>query len=243
MKTTRFLSVALFALVVLLAPRMACAQLTDFYSSPGYSSMINTMINNKIWEAAMERYTKDYKGTPGAAGTRPSAKASTYEVPAYRIYPAVRFKPTGTRITLQPYLDIVEATPQDKAELKELVLDIFKKYEAESAAREYPNDWALAYVSFVGLNSHVYNGRTEKPLLPFEQNIGMRDFVAENATNNGIFDGVSDRRKQELYEFLVMFGGLTYHLYEKAVREKNDAEIKNAKLAAAQNLRLLGVMP
>jgi hypothetical protein len=201
--------------------------------------MISTMINNKIWEAAMERYTK---GSPRSSSQRPAAPARVYEVPAYRIYPAVRFKPTGTRITLQPYLDIVEAPAQDKAELKALVLDIFKRYEAESAAREYPNDWALASVSFVGLNSHVYNERTDKPLLPFEQNIGMRDFVAEYATDNGIFDGVTDRRKQELYEFLVMFGGLTYHLYEKAIREKDEAEIKNAKRAAAQNLRLLGQM-
>jgi hypothetical protein len=63
----------------------------------------------------------------------------------------------------------------------------------------------------------------------------MRDFVAEYATDNGLFNNVTDRKKQELYEILVMFGGLTYYLYEKALRENNAEELKNSKLAAAQN--------
>ena len=63
----------------------------------------------------------------------------------------------------------------------------------------------------------------------------MRDFVAEYATDNGLFNNVTDRKKQELYDPLVMFGGLTYYFYEKALRENNAEELKNSKLAAAQN--------
>jgi hypothetical protein len=40
-----------------------------------------------------------------------------------------------------------------------------------------------------------------------------------------------------------MIGGLTYHYFEKANREKNAEEIKNCRLAAAQNLKLIGVSP
>jgi hypothetical protein len=71
----------------------------------------------------------------------------------------------------------------------------------------------------------------------------MRDFVAEHATNNGLFNNVTDRKKQELYEILVMFGGLTYYFYEKALRENNAGELKNSKLAAAQNLKFMGIEP
>ena len=124
-----------------------------------------------------------------------------------------------------------------------MVLDIFKKYETEAAAKGYPSDWALAFVSYVGLNSLVYHGITEQPILPFEQNVGLRDVVAESATDNGIFNNVTDRKKQELYELLVMVGGLTYHFYEKALREKNAEELKNSKLQAAQNLRIVGLKP
>ena len=119
---------------------------------------------------------------------------------------------------------------------------MFSKYEAEAKAKGYPNDWALAYVSCVGLNSHIYNGQTEKPLLPFEQNIGLRDVVAEYATDNGIFNNVTDRQKQELYELLLLLGGLTYHYYEKALKENNAEEIKSCRLLAEQHLRQLGVM-
>lgn len=122
-------------------------------------------------------------------------------------------------------------------------MEIISKYETEAAAKGYPDDWAVAYVSYIGLNSHVYHGKTEKPILPFEQNLGLRDVVAEYATDNGIFNNVTDRHKQELYELLVMLGGLTYHFYEKAGSKNNAEELKNCKLAAAHNLKLIGIKP
>ena len=222
--------------------QQALAQFTDFYTSPGYSSFINTLVNNKIWEASMANYMKkgSNRSSRAASSTR-SRQTSPPEVPAYRRFPVVQFKPTGTRLTLQEYLDSIEATPQDKAETKKLLLDILQKYETEAAAKGYPNDWALAYVSFVGLNSHIYSGNTGKPVIPFEQNIGLRDVVAEYATDHGIFNNVADRKKQELYELMVMLGGLTYYFYEKALKENNADEIKNCKLAAAGNLKLVGI--
>lgn len=195
----------------------------------------------------MARYTKNYpntgKGRSSASQSNYSSQPATNEVPAYRRYPAVQFKSTGTRLTLQEYLDSLQISPQDKAEVKELVLGIFKRYEAEAAAKGYPNDWALAYVSYIGLNSRIFNGVTEKPIIPFEQNVGLRDVVAEYATDKGIFNNVTDREKQELYELYVMTSGLTYHFYEKALQENNAEDLKQSKLAAAQNLKLVGINP
>ena len=244
MKTTRLYSVGLVTVMMLIFFQPTFAQLVDFYSSANYSNFINNLTSNYIWNSSMARYTKQYQGRSSVSRSdSTSSKSSTNEVPAYRRYPAVQFKSTGTRLTVQEYLDSVSVSLQDKAELKELVLGIFKKYETEAAAKGYPNDWALAYVSYVGLNSHVYNGITEKPIIPLEQNVGLRDVVAEYATDNDIFKNVTDRKKQELYELLVMLGGLTYHFYEKAVREKDVEELKNIKLAAAQNLKMLGIKP
>lgn len=243
MRAAKF-HVVVVAIMVFAFSQQAFSQLTDFLTSPGYSSMINTMISNDIWKRSMEAYMKNRnKGNPGVAKTKPSGQTPAYEVPAYRRYPAVQFKPTGTRLTLQEYLDSVNVGPQDKAELKTLVLDIWKRYETAAAAKGYPNDLALALVSCIGLNSHVHNGRTEKPIIPFEQNIGQRDVLAEYATDNGTFDKLTDRQKQELYELFVMLGGLTYHLYEKAGKENNAGELKSTRLAAAQNLKLIGIDP
>jgi hypothetical protein len=238
MSKAAFVIVSLFLLA-----STASAQLVDFHTSSSYSGFINTLINNKIWEASMSRYTRS--GNQGQRSrSRPPASRRTQPevVPAYRQYPAVRFKSSGTRLLLAQYLDLVGGTTQEKDEMRKLVLDILNRYESEAAAKGYPNDVALAFVSFAGLNSHVYNGRTEKLLLPFEQNIGLRDVVAEQATDTGYFNNLTDRKKQEMYEFLVMFGGLTFHLYEKALRENNVSELKNARLAAEQNLKLLGIM-
>ena len=244
MRTTKLYLISLAATMIFTFSQQTFAQ--DFYSSPGYSRMIDNLLTNSIWNSSMKRYTENYtknKGNSGVSQSKSSSTSEPYEVPAYRRYPAVQFKPTGTRLTLQEYLDSVNASPQDKAELKELVLKIFKEYETAAAAKGLPNDWALAFVSYVGLNLHVYHGITEKPIIPFEQNVGVRDVVAEHATDNGIFNKVTDRKKQEQYEFLVMFGGLTYHMCEKAGREKNSEELKNCKLAAAANLKLVGVKP
>lgn len=243
MKTLKLYSIALVVIAMFTMSNQSFAQFGNFYSSPGYSNFINTLVTNSIWKSSMEKYTKDYKPGPGVSNSKPAKEPSPDDVPAYRQYPAVRFKSTGTRLIVQNYLDSVFISPEEKAELKKLILKIFNEYEASATSKTYPNDWALAYVSFVGLNSHVYNGITEKPMILFEQNVGLRDFVAENATDNGIFKNVTDRQKQEQYELLILLSGLTYHYYEKALKENNAEDIEVCKRSAAQNLQLVGVKP
>ena len=79
------------------------------------------------------------------------------------------------------------------------------------------------------------------PRLPLGILVRLRDAVAETATNNGMFNNVTDKEKQELYELLILIGGLTYHFYEKACKENNAKEIENCKLSAANNLKIIGV--
>lgn len=232
------------ALTVFAYSQPSLAQMANFYTSPNYNLFINNMISNSIWNSSMQRYTGMKSGSSGSTSSSRSTasnRASPAQVPDYRKYPAVQFKSTGTRITLQEYLDNLKVTPEQKAEVKQLVLDIFKEYEAEAAAKGYPNDWALAYVSYIGLNSLVYNGKTA--VIPYEQNVGLRDLVAEYATDHGIFNNVSDREKQELYELLVMAGGLTYNLYENALKKNNTEGLKELKQSAANNLRVVGLKP
>lgn len=243
MKTVNFYSVGFVVLMIVAFSQQSLSQLTNFYSSPNYSNFISTMIDNSIWKSSMENYTKGYKGNSSVSKSPSSITSKPEEIPEYRRYRAVQFKPTGTRLVLQEYLDAVQINAADKIELKDLILKIFKEYEAEAAAKGYPNDWALAFVSYVGLNSHVYNGNTEKLIIPFEQNVGLRDVVAEYATDNGLFNNVTDQKKQELYELMIIAGGLTYHYYEKACREKNGEDIKSCRLSAEQNLKIAGIIP
>jgi hypothetical protein len=231
----RVLSLGLVVLAMLTASRPSFAQA---YGA-AYQSFINTLITNKIWEGSMKNYGKDNRRSP-AVPTSSSSRPP--EVPDYRKYPVVQFKPSGTRLILQEYLDGVTGTSQDKAEAKELVLGILGGYETAAAAKGLPYDLALATVSYIGLNRHVYSG-AEEPIIPFEQNVGLRDVLAENMTKSGVLANYSDQKKQEIYEFLVIFGGITYQLCDKARKEKNAEELKNCKLASAQNLKFMGIEP
>ena len=249
MKTARRYSIGLVAVMIVTFSQPNFAQ--DFYSSPGYTALINNLIGNSIWNSSMKHYTKNYKRSSGAStssSSRPPSQPPAYD-PCYlsvlcsSTHPAVQFKSTGTRLILEEELAAFEGTSQERAEMKKLTLEIFNKYETAAAGIGYPNDWALAYVSYVGLNSHVYNGRTEKPVIPFYQNVELRDVIAKYATDHGIFNNVTDRKKQELYEGLIILAGMTFYQYEKALRENNAEELKNTKLTAAKNLKLLGLTP
>lgn len=237
--SSKMIRSGVIAIWLLTVAQPAFPQLTDFLTSPGYSALINNSINNKIFEGYYTGGTRR-SSTSRTATSRPT---SSVEVPEYRRYPAVQFKSTGTRLTLNEYLDSVNIGPKEKAELKLLVLTIFEQYEAEAKRKGYPNDLALALVSCVGLNIHVSSGNTGKLLLPFEQNLGQRDAIAEYATDNGTFANLSDRQKQEIYELFIILGGLTYHYYDKAQKEKNEADIKSTREMAANNLRTLGIKP
>jgi hypothetical protein len=242
MKTTRILSVAIVIGVTVAAAQQASAQLVNIYSSPGWVNTIASIQESQIVKNALGN-TKNKTGSSSVSKSTSSSQSEPYVVPAYRRYPAVQFKSTGTRLTLQEYLDSLPIGAQDKPEAKEFILKTFKEYETEAAAKGYPNDWALAFVSYVSLNSRIYHGITEKPILPFEQNIGMRDVVAEYVTDNGIFNNVTDRQKQELYELLVIGGALTYQVYEKALKENDTEQLKNLKLMAVQQLKVVGIKP
>ena len=233
---TRILSISLVVLAMLAASQPSFAQA---YGA-AYQSFINTLITNKIMESSMKNYPKDNSRKSGSSSASSSSRPP--EVPDYRKYPVVQFKPSGTRLILQEYLDGVTGTSQDKAEAKELVLGILSGYETAAAAKGLPYDLALATVSYIGLNRHVYSG-AEEPIIPFEQNVGLRDVLAENMTKSGVLANYSDQKKQEIYEFLVIFGGLTYQLCDKARKEKNAEELKNCKLASAQNLKFMGIEP
>lgn len=241
MKTTKRYSIGLVALVIFTFSQQASAQDYSFYNQ-----MFSNMLSDRIWDSIYKQSSPGYstarkKLNDGKAGS--ASQASTNELPAYRRYPSVQFKPTGTRLTVSEFADLLDPVPADRPETRRMLTGILEKYEAAAAAKGYPNDVALAIVSYIGLNAHVYSGRAEKPIVPFEQNVGLRDTLAESFTDNGTFNNKTDRDKQEMYEVLVMVAGLAYHFHEKAIRENNAEELKTCKLAAKQNLERFGIKP
>ena len=241
MKPTKLYSVGLVALMIFTLSQQASAQGYSFYND-----MFSNMLSDRIWDSIYKQSSPGYSAAKNSLSDSKSRSAkpdSTTEVPAYRRYPSVQFKSTGTWLKVKELAELVDPVPEDRAETRRMLSGILEKYEAAAAANGYPNDLALALVSYIGLNSHVYSGKRGKPIIPFEQNVGLRDMLAENSVQNGTFSRMTDRQRQEMYEVLVMISGLTYHFYEKAMNEKNARDLENSKIVAARNLRMLGIEP
>jgi len=243
MKSANVLLILSIALLLIVSQRTA-AQPRDSMGTPfsmPIQATVSTMIWNKINEAAL---TGAQRGRSSSAPKRTlSTPAKPEVVPAYRLYPPVRFKPTGTRLKLQEMANELGQTVQQKAEMKLLLSGILDKYDAAAAAKGYPGDLALAIVSYIGLSARVFNQRTEDVILPFEQNIGLRDTLAESIVDKGTFDNLSDRQKQEMYEHLVMISGIVNYAYEEARKDNNVEDLKRCKLMAEENLKAIGINP
>ena len=244
MKTKRHHPIALLTLVILASSPATFAQYRDSLGQPWgnqTAATMSTMIWGKINEMTM--YGAATRRSSGSSRKSTGAQTQPEVVPAYRLYPPVRFKSTGTRLKLLDLADYLGTNPQEKVEIKRVLTDILNKFDAAAKAKGYPNDVALAAVSYIGLNSHVYQLKSEELLLPFEQNIGLRDVFAEEAVDNKMFDGMTDREKQEIYEDLVMTGGITYYFYEEARKKNSSQDLKVCKLLAERNLKLIGINP
>jgi hypothetical protein len=241
MKTTKLYSIGLVAAITVIFSQQAHAQ---DYSV--YNGMFSNMLSDRVWDSIYAQSSPGYseaKRNLIDSKSKSSKQASTADVPLYRVYPAVRFKSTGTRLKVKEFAELVDPVPEDREETRKILSGILDKYEAAAAAKGLQNDLALAIVSYIELSSNVYHQRTEEMIIPFGQNVGVRDSLGESVNRNGSFNDLTDRQKQEMYEVLVMIGGLTYHFYEKAKRENNAEDLKNCKLAAAQNLKRVGITP
>ncbi len=239
MKRTNLYVVWLAVPTIFLLSEEASAQDYSFYNK-----MFSNMLSNRIWDSIYQQSSPGYaeaKKKLMASQSRSSSQASS--VPTYRRYPAVQFKSTGTKLTVKEAAELLDPVPADRPETEKILSGILDKYEVAAREKSYPNDLALALVSYISLNGRVYHGNREKPIIPFEQNVGLRDVLAEQVTEKGTFKNLTDRQKQELYETLVMFGGVTYDMYEKAVRENNSEGIETWKQFAEQNLKAVGIKP
>ena len=242
---TRILSMGLVVLAIFAASQPSFAQV---YGA-GYQNLINTFVTNKIWEMTLNNPKKGGKPSSGSAGstsTTPSTVpdyggvVSSTAVTPEQVRRASQFKPTGTRLSLDEYVEALGGTwtAQEKAETKARLTEFLNKFDANAAALGYPNDIPLALVTQVVVNSAVYY---DKPILSNDEILGARNSLAIELTRSGAFDKANDQQKQGIYEFSLMDAGLLQYFYEKAKKEKNAEELKMSKVVAKDRLNRFGI--
>jgi hypothetical protein len=242
MKTIKLYSIGLVAIMTFAISQQTFAQDYSFYNQ-----MFSNMLSNRIWDSIYEQSSPGYseaKKRLSESSSKSSTQASTIPVTPSQMNSAVQFKSAGTRLMTQSFADgLGDKYKQDKTVVKELLTAILEKYDAEAAAKGFSNDLALALVSYIALNSHVYSGGKEKSIFDFEQNSGLRNAIAEYAAQNGTFNNMTDRQRQEMYEALVMVGVFTHLIYKQAQKNNNAQALKEAKHLAKQNLKSIGIKP
>ena len=242
MKTLRLYSIGLVIIIAFTFSQQTFAQDYGFYNQ-----MFSNMLSNRIWDSIYEQSSPGYaeaKKKLSDSKSKSSAQTSPSPVTPGQMNRAVQFKSTGTRLMTQSFADgLGDKYKKDKAVMKEMLTAILDRYDTEAAAKGYSNDLALALASYIALNRRAYHGAREKSILPFEQNIGLRDTIAEYAAQNGAFNKMTDRQRQEMYEALVMVGVLTHGLYEAAQEKKDTETLKEIKQMAKGNLKSIGIKP
>ena len=110
------------------------------------------------------------------------------------------------------------------------VLDAFGK---QTERLGFKNDISAALAYFFGENIRIYRGLPE---LPDQQYVNLRNMIAAAVASGGGLGNATDRQKQEMYETLVAYTGLTQFGYEQAKQAGNDQISRGYRQAAGQNL-------
>ncbi len=242
MKRTNIYVVCLAVAMIFLSSEEASAQDYSFYNN-----MFSNMLSNRIWDSIYQQSSPGYaeaKKKLMAAQSRSSSQASAVPITPSQMNQAVQFKSTGNRMMTQRFADgLGDKLKLDKATLNQVFSTILDKYDAEAAARGYSSDLALALGSYIALNSRVYAESKEQPTLPYDQNPELRDAIAKYAVQDGVFNNMTNRQRQEMYEALVMVGVYTHLLYETAQKSGDAKTLKLIKNMAKQNLKSIGIDP
>ena len=235
MKTTKFYLIYLNIIVAIFTiSQQTLAQFNDNMGG-SWNNPLSASASTMIWNSIFYRTTAG-KGNASTSSNNSQTKITesneTAKITAAQMNRAVQFSSTGTRVMLQTMVDKLGGTPELKAQTAKLLTVILDKYDEEAAKNGYPNDLALAIGSFIAFNSAVYQ---EKTIVPDKKILEVRNLIAELAVQKGFFNGLTNRKKQETYEVLIMLGGLAYISYEDAKKRNSTEEMKIFRQLAATN--------
>ena len=150
---------------------------------------------------------------------------------------SVGFRSTGTQLKTREIANLI--SPGD-AQVFTLLTTILQEFDKEAQKIGRPNDLALALSFFFATNANVYHDAGVPPDPPV---LELRDTIATTLVEANALNGVTDRRKQEMYEALVIYTGLALATYQEG-KGGNPESLKIARQLAGQNLQaVVGISP
>jgi hypothetical protein len=175
---------------------------------------------------------------PGTSATARTSSSNSAQRVAKLNEASVLFRPTGTQLKTREIANVIDA---GNPEVFKLLTALLEEFDKGARAAGHPNDLALALSFFLATNASIYHGGGQPADPPM---VELRDTIAEALAEGNALNGITDRKKQEMYEALVLFTGFTLATYEEG-RQRGDAEtIKISRQLAGQNLlAVIGISP
>jgi uncharacterized protein DUF6683/putative nucleic acid binding protein len=248
MKATKLCSILLAALTIVALSKQADAQYTDtmgrqwttsmggVFNNP-ISAQISSMAWNRIFSQTAMRSVSDRAAT--ATAKAPSATTGTAASPA----PAenktgdpglLRFRSTGTHISTPKLAEQLASTPAEREQYLKLMNAVLEAFDQHVKEAGLQNDLAIAMSYFLAENARIYRGL---PDLSDQQFVNLRNVIADAFLSTGALNNITDRQKQEFYEGLVAYTGITQFGYEQSKQANNDQMAKSYQKVAGQNLQ------
>jgi len=242
MKTTKFNLIYLaIATIVLAFSARTQAQFTDSMGT-GWNNAMSASASTMIWNSIFYR-------TPGKTGTTRSKPASP---PSNQVSPpspptrakvvdetSLRFKGTGTNIKTRELADQLGSSQAERDQYFTLMNAVLQAFDERAAAAGKKNDISLALSYFLGENLRIYRGQ---PDLSDAQFLQLRDQIASALSESGAAKSFTDRQKQEMYETLVAYTGITQYGYEQGLKAGDQQITQGYQKVAGQNLQTVTKM-
>ena len=229
----------LVILMLLVLRVSASAQYTDNLGGNWNNPASATITNIIMDRYARRRLEKNLAARrSGAASTAPASSSNSAAAAAKLNDASLHFRSTGTQLKTREIANLIGAGDPQVLTIMTTILQEFDK-GARAAGR--PNDLALALSFFFAANASVYHDAGQ-PTDP--QMVELRDTIAAALVDGNALNGVTDRKKQEMYETLVLFTGFALAAYQEGKQGGNAETVKVSQQLAGQNLQsVTGISP
>ena len=237
------LHVSRCGLLILLA-LVSCAPALAQHSGDSLGGTFNTPAGATITKTIMDRIARRNRERrlaarrSGASSTARTSSSDSAQPVAKLNEASVLFRPTGTQLKTREIANLIDAgNPQ----VFKLLTALLEEFDKGARAAGHPNDLALAMSFFFATNASIYHDAGQPSDPPM---VELRDTIAEALVEGNALNGVTDRKKQEMYETLVLFTGFALATYQEGKQGGNAETIKVSQQLAGQNLlAVIGISP
>ncbi len=229
----------LFSLAILLAIFSLCgnaaAQFTDSMGA-AWSQPLQAYASTAIWSSIFYRtYNRSSSKSTTPRSSSPAVKPSNTTRTANPIDEAsLKFRSTGTYIKTRELSDQLGSTQAERDQYFKMMNAVLTAFDAEAAKAGRKNDIPSALSYFLAENARIYHGQTD---LSDAQFFELRNRIAQALAADGSIGSMTDRQKQEMYETLIAYTGLTQYGYEESLKAGNQQMAQGYQKLAGMNLQ------